>query len=150
MSPGAIEDFADKLVEVMPVVMRELARRQVREIYEGKITLPQVLVLDYLHSRTGAKMKDLAAELKVSTAAMTGIIDRMVRDKYVARSFDERDRRIIIITPTPKGRALCQKIRLERKALVMQIFAGISPEDRAHYLNVLQQIRKYLLETLQG
>ncbi len=145
-----IEGFADRVLEVMPVVMREFARRQIREINEGKVTLPQVLVLDYLHAQGTSKMKDLAAELKVTTAAMTGIVDRLVRERYVERCFDERDRRIINIMLTPQGKTLIGKINRGRRQLVMQVFARISPVDREKYLSVLRQIRQIILEQPAG
>ena len=40
-------------------------------------------------------MTDLARFMTVSAAAMTGIMDRLVRDGYAARGYDTKDRRII-------------------------------------------------------
>ena len=110
MSFVSLTEFADKLNEIMPVLMREFARVQPAEIYKGKITLPQILILQHLGSQESVKMTDIANFMKVSTAAATGIIDRLVKSRYVLRIFDQEDRRIIKVKITPKGLALMKKL----------------------------------------
>ena len=78
-------EFADRLNEIMPAVVREFARRQTNELYKGKISLQQFLVLDFLFRQELAKMNSLAHFMNVTTAAATGIIERLVRQGYVLR-----------------------------------------------------------------
>ena len=47
----SLTEFADKIHEIMPVIIREFARRQVDELRKGKITLPQILILDFLDKK---------------------------------------------------------------------------------------------------
>jgi len=87
MSTLSPSEFADKLNEIMPIVLKEFLRRQANEVSSGKITLPQFLVLAFLSKEGESKMKRLAQVMGVTTAAMTGIVDRLVRDGYVSREF---------------------------------------------------------------
>ena len=41
-----IEDFADRISEIMPAIMREFLRRQTGGFYKLKITMPQFVILD--------------------------------------------------------------------------------------------------------
>ncbi|MFZ2602644.1 MAG: MarR family transcriptional regulator [Candidatus Omnitrophota bacterium] len=144
MVPMPINDFADQINEIAPAIMRDLAKRQVSELFKGRITLPQLLVLDFLDSKGASKMKDLALFMNVSTAAVTGIVERLVRDNYVSRSYDPGDRRIIRVNLTNKGSELFKKINRERRQIIVEIFGKISEADRQNYLRILLEIKEIL------
>lgn len=141
----SVAEFADRLNEVMPVVIKEFARRQAKELYTGKITLPQFLILDYLVKNDAAKMSDLARFMQVSTAAATGIVERLVRDKYVLRQSEPKDRRVIKIKITTKGMELVRKVNQQRRQMIIKIFGTLSAAQRRAYLQILGQIRSALI-----
>lgn len=145
MKNPSLSEFADRLNDIMPVIIKEFARRQVNELYKGKITLPQFLILEFLSRRNELIMSDLARFMKVTTAAMTGIVDRLVRYAYVIRAFDPKDRRIIKIRMTAKGATLVKKINSQRRKMVINIFGRISEDDREDYLRILMQIKDVLV-----
>jgi DNA-binding MarR family transcriptional regulator len=144
MIKAGIYEFADRMNEIMPIIMREFARRQADELYKGKITLPQLLILDFLNNQSESNMTDLAHFMRVSTAAMTGIIDRLVKYGYVLRSADSDDRRIIRIKLTPGGQELLKKINQQRRQMIIKIFDKLSEGDRKDYLRILMQIKDIL------
>jgi DNA-binding MarR family transcriptional regulator len=146
MGEISIHEFADKMNEVMPVTIKEFSRRQANELYKGKITLQQFLVLEFLHRHGESKMKDLADFLHISTAAMTGIGDRLVRDGYAVRIDDPEDRRITRVKLTAKGDNLVKKISHQRREMVVDIFGQLSGQDRRDYLRILMQVKDILLK----
>lgn len=146
MSPVSLSEFADRMNEVMPVLIKEFARRQTDELVKGKITLPQFLILDFLHKKDKSKMKDMAYFMGVTTAAMTGIVDRLVREDYVERVYDSKDRRIIRIKLTSKGTKIIEKINQQRHQMIIKIFGKISPRERQDYLSILMHIRDILIK----
>jgi DNA-binding MarR family transcriptional regulator len=145
MSESGLAIFADELNQLMPVIMREFARRQINELCKGRITLPQFLILEFLEKEQESKMTTLAQVMGVSTAAVTGIVERLVRQGFTLRLFDEDDRRVIKIKLTAKGETLVKKINLQRRQMVREIFAQISPEDRRDYIRILKRIKDILL-----
>ena len=146
MSQITMPEFADKMGEFLPIVMKEFARR-VSELYKGKITFPQFLIMELLDKQGGSKMTDMAKFMGVTTAAMTGIIDRLVKSGYVTRSHEPGDRRIINIKPTAKGYKLVKKVHTQRKQMIINIFGKISEKDREEYLRIVMQIRDILLSS---
>ena len=68
------------------------------------ITLPQFDVMAALARKdAGMTMTELSRELMVSNGNVTGIIDRLVTEKLVARKALAEDRRTFIVSLTAKG-----------------------------------------------
>ena len=146
MVQDSLLEFADKMNQVMPVIIKEFAKRQANELYKGKITFPQFLISEFLSSHTDSKMTDIAHFMGVSTAAATGIVERLVKYGYVLREFDPKDRRIIKIKLTAKGAELVKKINQQRREMIIKIFGKISEMDRQDYLRILTQIKNILTQ----
>lgn len=145
-----VEKFADRLNEIIPVVMSEFARRQENELFRGKITLVQFAVLNFLHHDGAAKMTDLAHFMHVSTAAMTGIVSRLVRMGYVHRAADPKDRRIIKVRLSPRGESTVEKVGEQRRRMIVDIFGQISEDERDNYLKILTHIKEILTQEKRG
>ena len=144
MTTIPINQFAERLTEILPVMMREFLKRQVQELCQGKITMPQFLVMEYVHKHKEITMGDLASFMQVSMATTSGIVDRLVRDGYLKRLPDPKDRRVIQVRLSTKGDGLLSRILKRRKDMICQTFGRISEDDRAEYLRILTQIRDIL------
>lgn len=142
----SLSHFADKMGEIMPIMMKEFTRCMATELQRGKVTLPQMMILHFLEVEQEAKMKDLAHFMGVTMAAMTGIIDRLVKSGHCARIYDPKDRRIIKIKLTAKGDNLVKNMNKRKRQMIMKIFGKISETDRHDYLRILLQIKEILLK----
>ncbi|MCM8787969.1 MAG: MarR family transcriptional regulator [Candidatus Omnitrophica bacterium] len=140
----SLEEFVDKICEIFPVIMNSFIKQRLAFFIKGKITVAQFFILDYLYRYGETKMSDIANYVGVSTAALTGIIDRLARDKYVTRVYPERDRRIIKVRLLSKGKEIIEKINSQRKQTLKDIFAKLNQEDRNQYLRILLEIKKIL------
>jgi len=144
MTKLTLSQFADKLTKILPVMLREFARRQADGLSKGKITLPQFVILNFLYDKDEAKMSDLAHFMGVTTAAMTGLVSRLVKSAYVQRLFDSNDRRIIKVKLTSKGAKLVKEVHLQRRKMIIDIFGKISEIEREDYLRILGRIHQIL------
>ena len=141
-----LDEFSDRVIEAMQVVSREFLKQQTEEFYNIKITMPQFVVLELIHRVGESKMTDLARLLNVTTAAMTGVVDRLVRDNYAERINDPEDRRIIRIKLKTKGSKVVKEATRHRKHAMMKIFGLVSPAEREEYLKILMHIKNHLKE----
>jgi len=141
MSRLTLSEFVDKLSEMMPAIMREFLKQESDKFYNVKITIPQLVVLEMLTRDGESRMTDLARSMNVTTAAMTGIVDRLVRDGYVMRTNDAKDRRVIKIKPTAKGARVTRSAIEHKKTIFRRMFGAISQDDREEYLRILTIIR---------
>ena len=140
----SIQEFADRINNIIPIMIKEFAKYQVNELSKGKITLPQFLILGFLEKSGEAKMTNLAHFMSVSTAAMTGMIDRIVKYGYASRGSEPEDRRVVNIKITAKGSDIIKKINSQRRQMIIDIFGRVSEIDRADYLRVLSKIEDAL------
>jgi DNA-binding MarR family transcriptional regulator len=140
----SIADFARKMDQIMPEVMKGFLHRQHNDIYKCKITLSQMMILELINRQGPVRMTDLAKFMKVTTAASTGIVRRLVSLGYVQREYNQEDRRIIKIRISTRGAELLKKINQQRTQVVTKIFSQISEHDRGEYLRILSQVRDIL------
>ena len=144
-----MDSFAEKLMGVMPAVMRGILRRQTDSLSRGRISAPQYLVLEML-GRGPAKMSGLAREMEVSLPAMTQLIDRLCRIGLVKRSYSEKDRRVVNIEITGKGREVIAEVKKQREKVMADIFGRLEKEDRDEYLRIMIKIRDILETSKRG
>jgi len=146
MANISITEFADRVSEIMPAIMKEFLKSQAGGFHKMKITLPQFAIMDILDREKESNMTDLAKAMSVTTSAMTGVVDRLVRDGYVSRSHDLEDRRIVRIKLTAKGTKTVHAAIEDRKKATIKMFGVISQEEREKYLSILEHIKEHFSE----
>ncbi|MFA5147076.1 MAG: MarR family transcriptional regulator [Candidatus Omnitrophota bacterium] len=144
MSNISLAEFADRMTEIMSIISREFMRQQSSTFYKVKVTMPQFVILNFLKREGELTMTEIARFLNVTTAAVTGIIDRLVRERYAVRMSDPKDRRIVRIKMTPKGTRVVDSIHQHQHRMLIDIFGRITQEEREQYLKILMHIREHL------
>lgn len=139
-----VAEFADRIARIMPLVMKEFGQRISGSLRASDISLQQLFILDFMHLYEESTMTQLARYMKVSTAAMTGTIEKLVREGYCLRIYDPQDRRIIKIKLTARGSELIKRINDQRRKIIVEIFSQIPEIDRKNYLRILTRIKEIL------
>lgn len=94
------------------------------------LTESQLVVLEYVMNHDQVKPSDLIEHLATTPAAVTTLLDRMVKNGLVARQRDEHDRRIVWIRLTDKGRAEGERGIAVRNRFLQQGLDGISRHNQ--------------------
>jgi DNA-binding MarR family transcriptional regulator len=144
MNHVTLSQLADAVDEMMPIFLREFVKRHSCDPLKFKVTPPQLIILNLLHKHGCSKMTDIARYIGVSTAAVTGIIDRLVKCGYVVRTAEPDDRRVVKVRTTPRGAELVKKMNKERRQMMIDIYSKISQKDRDDYFRVLMRLRDSL------
>lgn len=132
------------MIVLLPQLMRGFARRESNPLSRGKITLPQLWALEYIADHPGCPTNELAHFLKISRPAATGLTDRLVAQGWVRRVDDARDRRMIRLEITTKGRQLFQSVWNEKKKELMRVFGHLSAQERSRYIATLEKVASIL------
>ncbi|GAG83437.1 unnamed protein product [marine sediment metagenome] len=132
--------FLDELSEFMPKMMREFAKRRSNALTKGIITVPQLVLLEIVSEKNMCTMTDLAKNIGITTSAVTGLTDRLMRSKLITRSRGIKDRRIVIISLTEKGKNLIKKLLHQREQMIKKAFGGLTVEERKTYLKLIRKM----------
>jgi len=128
---GASEQSdADRLADFVLFTQRSCILNLSTELNKGNISFPQFFLLTYLSSEEYLTMSDIAKKMGHSTAAATGLVDRLEKLCYVERMHAAEDRRKIMVRITSKGIELVSKMRNEISNDLANILAGMD-EDQA-------------------
>lgn len=110
---GAVKAEADRLADFVMFTQRSCILNLSNELNRGHISFPQFFLLTYLSSEEFLTMSDIAKKMGHSTAAATGLVDRLEKIGYVERVHAAEDRRKIMVRITQKGTELVAHMRKE-------------------------------------
>ena len=104
---------------------------------EAVVTMPQLRVL-ILTSRTPQNVSSVAEDLGVHPSNATRTCDRLVRAGLLDRRPAEDDRRQVVLTVTPDGERLLERVMSHRRESIERILALMSEEHRAMLTEALE------------
>ena len=73
------------------------------------ITGPQLWALKTISKHESLPLGELSKKMYLHPSTITGLIDRLEKKGYVERDRDQRDRRVVKILLTPKGKGLVKR-----------------------------------------
>ncbi|WP_164522133.1 MarR family transcriptional regulator [Halocella sp. SP3-1] len=79
-----------------------------------------------------ATMSELADVFSIPATTMTSIVDRLVNKEYLTRFRSKKDRRIVKVSLSPKGREIYEQqynLLLESKMTVLKILSKKEQQD---------------------
>jgi len=132
--------FSQRMIELLPQLMRGVTRHESNALSRGVITLPQLWAMECVSRRDDCSMHELAATLGISRPAATGLMDRLVANGLARRTGDTADRRVVRVTITAKGRRVVRDIWTQKRRAIAQVFGRLSAQDRADYLRILERV----------
>lgn len=126
-SPGFV---INKLAHAIAL---ELERRL--KVYE--VTTSQWAILAVLWQREGIAQVELQELLRVEAAAITGVLQRMVRLDLVQRRVDPNDKRIQQVFLTERGRRLEQVLAPLAEEVNTHALSGFSIDEQVFFVRLL-------------
>ncbi len=85
---------------------RKISRMYNNRCLEYGVTAAQSFVIFDVMDHPGTSVKDIATRIQLDSPAITGLIDRLVKEDLVERKEDPEDRRSLKIYLTEKGQEL--------------------------------------------
>jgi DNA-binding MarR family transcriptional regulator len=117
---------ADRLRPTLLGLARELRRERIAGVSPHQVSL----LISIKHS-PGVTVGELAADERVSTAAMSKRVTRLERDGLVVRTQSETDRRCVGLALTEEGQRVLRRVRSRRTAWLASRLGALSPAELA-------------------
>lgn len=118
--------------------MRGRGMRGIQRVHRGTLSVGHLQVLVRLQLGGPVPVSRLAEWLGVSAAGATGMVGRMEERGLIERGRDERDRRVVLVHLTAKGRAILDEIGSRGRASLRKVLVRLGDDE-------LMQLRNGLL-----
>jgi DNA-binding MarR family transcriptional regulator len=126
--PTPVKD-SGKLADFILFSQREFLLNLSKDLSRGNISFSQFYLLSYLTTSRDLTMTDIARKMGHSTAAATGLVDRMEKLGYVERSHAADDRRKVMVRITTKGVELVARLRSALQTRVAEAMEETKTSD---------------------
>lgn len=150
---SAARDLNEEAEELTDIIM-ELQRRFLvnlsEELGHGSVSFPQFFLLTYLDKQEVITMSGIAAKMGHTTAAATGLVDRLEKLGYVQRSHAMDDRRKVMVRITKKGSNLVARIRqdmVDKVATMLQ--DHLTTEEGKIWLQIYRKISEFCVKSIK-
>ena len=125
-----LEELAELLRET--VIRLQPSSEEISTAWSSaQVTMQQLRIMTILYHDGPTKVSDLAIRLGVSTPTITGILDRLVRQRLSFRMSDHRDRRVVLNNLTQDGRDLVERLLPAHGSQAEVALARLDARERA-------------------
>ena len=123
-----------KLADFILFSQREFLLDLSRELNRDNISFAQFFLLSFLSTSREITMTDIARKMGHSTAAATGLVDRLEKLGYMERTHAIDDRRKVMVRITHKGLDLVARLRDELQNKIASAMNEADAEDAASFM----------------
>jgi DNA-binding MarR family transcriptional regulator len=135
-----IRKDASRLADFIMFTQRSFLLNLSKELNKGNVSFPQFFLLGYLANEDFLTMTDISKKMGHSTAAATGLVDRLEKLGYVQRLHAQDDRRKVMVQITRKGIDLVERIREEIVTSLVDLMDDLDKEDQEALLRTYSKI----------
>lgn len=133
-----LDKYLERLYNVFALTMRRLGKEMLE--CEPKVTGPQFFILQFLAKHEKSTVSTLAEEMSVKPSAITAMIDRLYKQKYVTRDRDEHDRRVVFVQISDLGKQAMQEFATKRKYILKKYLSHLEPKELESLVSIYEKI----------
>lgn len=108
------------------------------------VSIKEVHTIDVIGTEGQTTPSEVARELMVTLGTVTASLNNLERKGYIERTRSDKDRRVVHLSLTSKGRLVYRLHRRFHHRMVTQITEGMSREERAVLSDGLVKLYQFL------
>ncbi|MCD6168529.1 MAG: MarR family transcriptional regulator [Caldisericia bacterium] len=135
-----VKEIDENLREINKILNRDLKREMIRL----DLGLSHFYILTTLYREKVLSSGNLAKSLDVRNSTITSLVDRLVKLSLVKRRRDERDRRVVLVELTDKGKKLTEKLLTLRKERLKEIVKELPEEKVKEIYESIKRVKEIL------
>jgi MarR family transcriptional regulator for hemolysin len=137
-------DFEDSVAYWVCQTAKAFERALNEELAPHGITFPQWQVLGWLALEGELTQAQLAERLRIEAPTLTGILDRMERAGWIARTVSPTDRRKKLVRPAPRVKPVWDQVVTCARRVRARAVRGLPPEDVRRVMTTLAAVQDNL------
>jgi DNA-binding MarR family transcriptional regulator len=128
------------LAEFILFFQRSLINNLSRELSGGNVSFAQFFLLTALERGESLTMSEIAVRMRHTTAAATGLVDRLEALGYVERAHSTEDRRKVMVKITERGSALVGQIKEDMIHNLSAVMTYLSGAEQKAWVQIYRKI----------
>jgi MarR family 2-MHQ and catechol resistance regulon transcriptional repressor len=132
-----------KLWVVLNRAARAIGDRTRRDIERHDLSVSEFAVLEVLHAKGPLMVGEVGARVLLTSGSTTYVIDRLEERGLVARRPCTRDRRVLYVDLTERGRELIAGIFPEHAEEVRRVMTGLTTEEQRIATAMLKRLGQH-------
>ena len=134
---------AERLADIFTGLQRNFMLTLSKELQRGDVSFPQYFLLGFLELKGELTMTEIAKKMGHTTAAATGLVDRLEKLGHVERGHAKNDRRKILVKITPSGKKIVSEVRDDMIANLLKMMEHLEPDEQRMWVTIYEKITKY-------
>ena len=134
----------ERLADIFCFLQRRFLLNLSKELSRGHVSFPQYFLLGFLGHQKFLTMSEIAAKMGHTTAAATGLVDRLENLHYARRTHSSDDRRKIKVQITAEGAALVARIRNDMIQSLSKLMGQLTDEEQRFWVQIYEKIFAFL------
>ena len=107
-------------------------------------------ILGFLyHAQRPVYQKDIESNFGIARSTVTNILQLMEKKGYLTRRRDERDRRVVRLTPTELGRKASEGYAAFRKKVAESAVACLTEDEAAAFARAVDKLSQVLYRSVE-
>lgn len=120
-----------------------------REFVSTGFTLPQLNVIKELAQENQLMVSELGQRMGLTNSTVSGILDRLEKQKMIERVRSQIDRRVVYVKLTPEGFSQVGRLRDIIDNYFNHLFFGVSEEKLKEIQNGLTTLNKIVSQKIK-
>jgi DNA-binding MarR family transcriptional regulator len=141
---GVSTEGIERLADIIMAMQRCFVLHLTEELAHGEVSFPQFFLLGHVAADRALSMTQIAERMNHTTAAATGLVDRLENLGYITRRHDLSDRRKVLVQATAKGAALVERIRSGMVKKLTEVMQILTPEEQSSWLQIYEKLYKHV------
>ncbi len=138
------ESAVKRLAEIILSLHRGLLLHLCESLAEGQVSFSQFFMLSHVSDDGPLSMTEIAGRMRHTTAAATGLVDRLEKLAFVTRVQASEDRRKVLVKILPKGQELVSYIRADISGSLVKVMQHLTPDEQIAWIGIYEKIIAYV------
>ena len=134
---------AGRLADIFTILQRSFLLSLSKELTRGNVSFPQYFLLGFLALKGELTMTEIAKKMGHTTAAATGLVDRLEKLGHVKRTHATDDRRKILVQITASGERIVGEVRDDMVENLLKMMSHLDPGEQRSWVQIYEKIMTY-------
>jgi len=108
----------------------------------GFFSFLQLEILEHIKENKKSSMKKIASFLSITPPSATSLVDKLVKAGVLRRFFDEKDRRMVLLSLTSKGEVVLNREFKKVSAQMQKTLIKLNSKEQKNLIEIFQKLQE--------